>query len=93
MVLILRILPDPVAFFPVNRTALGENDLSAIVRLIPTDRIENELPVGFPPIMQRLTVDDVMRQLRDESWRESVEHFWKFTMREPVAFQRAGNAG
>ena len=43
--------------------------------------------------MQRLAIDDVVRNLRDELRCERVERFRIFAMRQPVAFQRAGNAG
>ena len=39
------------------------DDLSAVILFIPADGIENKLPVVRAAIMQRLAVDDVMREL------------------------------
>ena len=51
------------------------------------------LSIVCAAIMQRLAVDDVVRQFRDELRRKRVERFGIFAVREPITLQRAGNAG
>ena len=86
-----RILPDPIAFFPVFRTIFLERNLPAVIRFIPTDGIKQEFPIIRAAIMQRLAADDVVREFLDELRHESVERFRIFAVCEVIPFERAGN--
>ena len=90
-----RRAPDPVALVDINsgRRTFVQDDHAAIVRFVPADGIEHKLAISGPAIMQRLAVDDVVRQLFHELWRERVEGFGIFSVCEPITFERNGDAG
>ena len=46
--------------------ALAEGDDAAVIRLVPADRIEKVAAIGRAPVSERLAIDDVVGQARDE---------------------------
>ena len=70
--------------------AFGQSNHPAIIRHIPTNRIQYKLAVASPAIMQRLPIDDIVRQLRKELRHKQVDRFGIGTVRLTVTFQRDG---
>src|SRR5260221_615505 len=61
---------------------------SAIVFFIPTNRVEHKISVVSAAIMQRLAAKNIVWNLHTELWRECVQRFGKFPMRETMTLQR-----
>ena len=60
---------------------------AAVIRSIPTYRIEHKLAVFRQPVMQRLPADDVVRDLLHILGREGGKRFGVPPLRQPVTLQ------
>jgi hypothetical protein len=61
------ILPDPVALQDVLVFVFVQGDYAVVVFSVPADGIEDESVIADEPVIQRLPVDDVVRQNGDET--------------------------
>src|SRR5437667_1170448 len=89
----LGMLPDPVALVEIDsrRFRVGQGDHAAIVRLIPANRIEHEVPVVRAAVLQRLPADDVVGQLFYKPRHQRGERFGILAERHAIAFERTDN--
>ena len=83
------ITPHPIAggFGDAEISILRRLRLSAIVRFIPADRIEQERTILRPAIAQRLAIDDIMGSYWEVRRNKGIERFRKTTVRLPEALQ------
>ena len=84
------VFPHPIALFFIKQGSAWE---TAVVGLVPSYRIKNELAVSGFVVMVWLAAARIGGQRADEARHEGLQFFGELTRRQPAPFQSAGKGG
>lgn len=83
--------PDPIARDVINSSVFGQNNFPVVIPLIPANGIKQEFFVICAAIVERLPINDVLRNGCEIARRERIERVWIGAMDETAALQRTGD--